>query len=232
MAVDERLALLAELERTDEAIGAELAELDELAAAVTGVRGQAVELQELLVRLPEERGAAAKAVDEAERTLGEARDALRRAEEELGAAETGGDPERAAAAQRFEVRARDHLHIAERKAAAARAHASEVAAQAEAAQLQATELETRARALGEVLEQRPRLTEDAVTSPGPAPAGVAEWGTRARAALLVARSQLEAERDAVVRQANELGAVLLGEEIPAASATAVARRVERELGDR
>jgi hypothetical protein len=59
---------------------------------------------------------------------------------------------------------------------------------------------------------------------------VAEWGTRARAALLVARGQVAAERDAVVRQAAELGALLLGEALPATSAAGVARRVERELG--
>jgi hypothetical protein len=50
--------------------------------------------------------------------------------------------------------------------------------------------------------------------------------------LLVARSQLAAERDAVLRQANELGAVLLGEALPPTSAAAVARRVEAELGER
>jgi chromosome segregation ATPase len=232
MPVDERLALLAELERTDEATGTELAELDELAVVVAGLRKEAVELHELLARLPEAREAAAGAVDESEQALGEAKDALRRAEEELAAAEAGDDPERVAAARRFEVRARDHLHIAERKAESARAHASELAAQADAAQAQAAELESRAGELADVLERRPRLTEDAVAAPGAEPAGVADWATRARAALLVARSQLAAERDAVVRQANELGAVLLGEEIPATSARAVARRVERELGGR
>jgi hypothetical protein len=59
---------------------------------------------------------------------------------------------------------------------------------------------------------------------------VAEWGTRARAALLVARSQLASERDAVVRQANELGASVLGEPLPALSAGEIARRVEGTLG--
>ena len=65
--------------------------------------------------------------------------------------------------------------------------------------------------------------------PGPGTTGIAEWGTRARAALLVARSQLATERDAIVRQANELGAVVLGQTLPPLGAAAVARRVEREL---
>jgi hypothetical protein len=232
MAADDRVALLRELERTDEAIGAELAELDELSAAVDGIHGRAVELEELSARLPEERKAAATAVDEAEQALADGQDALRRATAELAAAEAGGDSERIAAARRFEVRARDHVHIAERKAAAARERVSELASRADAVLVEAAELENQAQGLADLLEQRPRLTEDAVACPGPAPEGLAEWGTQVRAALLVARSQLVAERDAVVRQANELGAVLLGEEIPPTSAAALARRVERELGPR
>jgi hypothetical protein len=232
MAGDGRLGLLQELERTDEAIGAERAELDELAARAAALVGRAVELRELLARLPEEREAAAAAVVEAEGALAEAQEAVWRAGKELATAETGQDRERIAAARRFEVRARDHLHIAERKAAAAREHVSELAARADAARQDAADIETRAQELADVLEQSPRLMEDAVAGPGPAPEGVAEWGTGVRAALLVARSQLAAERDAVVRQAVELGTVLLGEEIPPTSAAAVARRVERELGAR
>jgi DNA repair protein SbcC/Rad50 len=232
MAGDGRLGLLAELERTDEAIGAELAELDELSAAVAGIRGRAVDLRQLLARLPAEREAAAAAVADSERALAEAHEALQQAGEELAAAEAQGDTDRIAAARRFQVRARDHLHITERKAAVAREHVTELTARADAARQEAAEIGARAKELADVLEQRPRLTADAVMSPGPAPEHVVEWGTQARAALLVARSQLAAERDAVVRQANELGAVLLGEEIPPTSAAGVARRVERELGSR
>jgi hypothetical protein len=226
---DERLALLRELERADGAAGAELAELDELYASVAEVHRRAVELQELVVRLPEEREAAAAAVRETEAALAAAQESLRRALEELAASEAAGDAERVAAARRFEVRAGDHLHIADRKADAARKHAAELEARAEAGRREAADLEARSLELAGVLEQRPRLT-DAVAVPGKAPEGVAEWGTQARAALLVARSQLAAEQDAVVRQANELGAVLLGEAIPPTSTAAVAARVGRELG--
>lgn len=230
MALDERLALLAELERADEAIGAELAELDELEAAANELKERALGLEELFARLPEEREAAAAAVQEAEQAVVEAQEALERAREVLAAAEKVGDPERLTEARRFEVRARDHLHILERKAASARERADELESRGDAAQLEAAELERRARELAEVLRSRPRLTEEAVAAPGPGPSGVAEWGTRVRAALLVARSQLASEKDALVRQAIELGTVLLGEEIPPVSAEAVARRVERELG--
>jgi hypothetical protein len=68
-----------------------------------------------------------------------------------------------------------------------------------------------------------------VADPDAGTAGVAEWGTRARAALLVARSQVSAERDAVLRQANELGAAVLGEALPPLGAREVVRRVEGGL---
>jgi chromosome segregation ATPase len=230
MAVDERLALLGELERTDEAIGAELTELDELDAAAETIRARAVELDDFFARLPEEREAAAAAVEEARQAGAEAQEALERAREVLAAAEKVGDRERLTEARRFEVRARDHLHIVERKATAAREHAADLESRGDQARLEAAKLEHHARELAEVLRNRPRLADDAVADPDAGPAGVAEWGTRVRAALLVARSQLAAEKDAVVRQAIELGTVLLGEEIPPVSAEAVVRRVERELG--
>ena len=45
----------------------------------------------------------------------------------------------------------------------------------------------------------------------------------ARAALLVARSSLASQRDAVIRQANELGSLVLGEPLAARSPADVAR---------
>ena len=232
MADDERVAILGELERADEAVGVEQAELDELYDAVEDVRRRAVELQELQLRLPAERALAAEAVVGAEHAVADDGRALAQAVAELEAAEAAGEPERLAAARRFEIRTRDHLHIAERKAASARELAAELDARSEAAGREAAGLEARACELAEALERTPRLTGEAVAGPGRGPDDVAEWGTRARAALLVARSQLAAERDAVVRQANELGAVLLGETLPPTSAAAVARRVEAELGEK
>ncbi|MDQ3857803.1 MAG: hypothetical protein M3327_05050, partial [Actinomycetota bacterium] len=61
---------------------------------------------------------------------------------------------------------------------------------------------------------------------GPTLADVARWATEARAALFVARGRLAAEREALIRQANELGTVVLGEPLASQSAALVARRVE------
>ncbi len=55
---------------------------------------------------------------------------------------------------------------------------------------------------------------------------LAAWATETRAALYVRRAQAAAQREAAIRQANELGSALLGEPLVAQSAALVARRVE------
>ena len=219
---DDRLELLRELERADETVAAELAEVDELYAAVEELRGRALELEDLFASLPDRRAAAAQAVREAELGLAEARIAAERAAAELAQA----TEEQLAAARRRELSARDSLHVAERLAAAARGNAAELDERVGAAESETRALEARAADLAATLGARPRLADEAVGHPEPGTTGVAEWGTRARAALLVARSQLAAERDAVVREAHELAALVLGEPLPPLGAREIVRRVE------
>jgi hypothetical protein len=227
---DRRLAFIRELEQADEAVAAVLTELDELYAAGETVRERALELEAFLVRLPGERSAAALAEEEARAAAAERRTTAERAAQELRAAEAAGDEDRLAAARRFDVRARDAVGTAERLRREAEEQAARLEAQAGAADEEARELARRAKDLAAALAERPRLAADAGAPPEGSLASIAEWGTRARAALLVARGQLAAERDAVVRQANELGALVLGEPLTATSAAGVVRRVERELG--
>ena len=59
--------------------------------------------------------------------------------------------------------------------------------------------------------------------------GLLEWASRARAAILVARGGLETERERAVREANELAAAVLGEELGATRVSAVRERLERAL---
>ncbi len=56
------------------------------------------------------------------------------------------------------------------------------------------------------------------------------WAARVRAALFVVRGQLEGERERVVREANELGASVLGDPVTGASVALVRRRLEQTLG--
>lgn len=226
---DRRLAFLHELEQADEAVAAVLTELDELYAECERVRIRALDLEAFLERLPAMRQAASAAAVESRRAADEARAALDVAEADLRTAEARGDEERIAAARRFELRARDALGVAERRATEAGEDVVRLEREGEKAVREAEALSRRGGDLAAALAERPRLAVEAGSPPDPGLAGIAEWGTRARAALLVARSQLAAERDAVVRQANELGTLVLGEPLTATSAAGVTRRVEREL---
>ena len=228
---DTRLALIRELERTDEEVGAVLTELDELYAVTEAVRKRALDLEAFDARLPAARAIRAEALEEAKRETHAAGEAAERAAAELRAAEEAGDAERLAAARRFELRARDSLAVAERRETRALEDSRGLEAEAAAVAHEAPELERRAADLAAALDDRPRLAAEAGVKPGPGLEGVAEWAARARAALLVARSSLVAERDAVIRQANELGSLVLGEPLAPVATATVARRVERELGE-
>jgi len=62
----------------------------------------------------------------------------------------------------------------------------------------------------------------------PAPAGVrelVEWASHAHAELFVAAGQLDAQRDRVIREANELATMLLGEPTYGSSVAQLAQRV-------
>jgi hypothetical protein len=229
---DARVALVRELERADEDVAALLAELDELYAACEAVRTRALAVETFFARLPAERTAREQALGEARATVERAEEAARRAADELARAERAAEEERRAAARRFDVRARDALAGARRRLATASAERERLESGAAEAEREAQTLEERARVLAAALRRRPRLAADAGAAPGAELGGVSEWGGRARAALLVARAGLAAERDALIRQANELGSAVLGEPLAPARAHDVARRVERALANR
>jgi chromosome segregation ATPase len=218
--MDERtLTFLRELERTDAEAGAALAHLDELSREVERIGAEATTLSLRLARLPAERTAAAAEQAEAEREVEERRAEHVRAEAALAAAGSTADQ---ASARRDEIRARDLLHSSERRVAAAVAEEGRLAVEGEAAKRDAAALAVRARELAEALAGQPGIEppeSDALEE-------LASWSTQVRASLFVARARLAAEREAVIRQANELGSAVLGEPLVAQSAALVARRVE------
>jgi chromosome segregation ATPase len=229
---DRRLAILEDLERSEEEVTAELAEIDELHAACERVRLAAHDLVHFLERLPEEREEAAREIEEAGRALDDARAAFENAQQELAAAEKTGDEEVLAAARRFHLRTRDALHLAERRARGAEDGAAELEAAATAAEEQTNELNAGARELAQALGRRPRVAVETEIPPEASPAQIAEWGTQVRAAMLVARSQVAAERDALVRQATELASNVLGEPVAPISAAGAADLLRRSLAGR
>jgi hypothetical protein len=75
----------------------------------------------------------------------------------------------------------------------------------------------------------PRVSDAGGADPGASLDDLVEWGARVHAALFVVRGGLELERERVVREANELGAAVLGEPV-AASVGRVRELIERALG--
>lgn len=229
---DRLVRIARELEARDERLAAAIAEVEALQRSAEDVRGQAAAFREFLERLPHEREAAEAALAEAEEEARVRGRDLADADDELARAEESGDPERLAAAKRTVVRTRDSVASAERKVARSRQVLAELAREAERVRLESPRLEQRARELAARLAGMPRVSGRSAEEPVPGLEGTIEWGARARAALFVARGSLDAERDRVVREANELAASALGEPVAPTSVSLVRERLERGSGVR
>jgi hypothetical protein len=227
---DARLALLRELVAADEERAAGIEEVDRLLVETAAVRERSDLLAAVFAEAPSERARIDGEISEAEREVHERARALEEAAAELAAAERVGNEERLAVARRSHVHARDALSMAEKRAAARLAESRELERRLEHAECEAPAVEARAAELARLLRDRPKVAQEASRDPGAGLTGVAEWASGARAALVVARSSLSAERDALIRQATELGSVLVGEPLVATSARMIERRVEESLG--
>jgi len=219
------LDALAELERTDEEIGAALNDLDALAAELDSIRSGAAELQAFQRGLPSERERLSAELERARAEATAAQDAMAEAEQAVRTAEPAGAQE----AERFLVRARDRLAGAERRAAAAASKRGELENEVNEAAVKGLELQAHARKLAAELGGKSQVADDAGKEPSAGLDGLESWAEVARAALFVARGQLASQRDAVIRQANEIGAAALGEPLTAMGTGALARRVEQGL---
>jgi DNA repair exonuclease SbcCD ATPase subunit len=213
-----------ELEARDEALAIAIADLLELEQEAERLRGRAGEIEALRERLPAERLPLAERVADARTELERRRAEARHAEEELERAEEKGNREEIAGARRAVVRTKDEASTAAKRVDRLTNTAEDLEREAEAAEREAPALEDDAAKTAARLASAERLS--APEPPAPGLPAVVEWGARAKAALFVARSGLERERESVVREANELGASVLGEPLIAASAAGVRRRLE------
>ena len=224
----ELVSLAVELERRDAAIARELGTLADVAEQAGAARARADELRSALERLPAEldeltgRGAAARAAVDAAR-------------QELAAAD-----ERVAALAGARRRKQDELERAEREAMTARQLLSDAESQVERLREELEELraseprlreeaETVVRDAGRIAAELARLRRipDADgLEPGTSLEDLEQWGLLVRSAVLVARGSLEAEREKIVGEANELAAGVLGESLGTSSVTIVRRRLE------
>ncbi|MEX0674150.1 MAG: hypothetical protein WD067_05205 [Gaiellaceae bacterium] len=208
------LAYARELEAEDAALAAAAAEVDALRTAATALRERAEHAADVLARLPAARAAAAEAIAEAEAELERRLVDLREAEAQLERA----SKERAVlAARRAVVRTRDLTGGAGRKLERLRGEAAALEEEALTVEAELPELDRIAADLAANVDGLPE----------PGAIGAAAWAARAEAALFVTRSGLEAQRERVIRQANELGASAFGEPLVSASVSLVRERLER-----
>ena len=210
-----QLAYARELEAEDAALAAALDEVDHAREEASSLRERAEHAADFLARLPERRAAVARAVAEAEAELERRRAELQVAESEL---ERAAKEEAVLAARRAVVRTQDLVASAERKIERLHLDAAAVEDEAAAVLAELPELDHLA------AELAPRVEG----LPDPADIGVAAWAARAEAALFVRRGGLEAQRERVIRQANELGAAAFGEPLLSSSVSLVRERLERQ----
>jgi len=219
---EEILEALTELERADAKIGAALSDLEALADELDSIRATSAELRAFHAGVPSKRERLDVELRRARAQEQAAREALAEAEETVRTAEH----DRAREADRFLVRARDRVSVAERRAADAASRREDLEVVVGEATTEGDELHARARRLAAGLGSWSQVAEDARREPAAGPDALQAWAEVARAALFVARGQLAAQREGIVRQANEFGAVALGEPLTAMGTDALVRRVE------
>lgn len=201
-AVDE-LRRLADL---DALLVAGTTHLRELDREVAALRAHAETIEAFFAAYPEEEGRRAGELRAAEAELLHRRDELARAEATLAEAH---DEEARVHARHAVARALDHIAVAESSLARAQAAHNELEHAAAALPRELDELAAQARAVPDVPPFRHSL---------------AEWASHAHAELFVAAGQIDVQRERVIREANELATMLLGE--PAYGAT-VAQALDR-----
>jgi len=229
--VDALLALAADIERRDSDVAAELVLVLELAARSDEIRARAERLELLLESVPGEIATLDRSEAEARDARSEAGAAVASAESRVAELEQGrrATPETRAAAERDLERSR--ATAADATARLERLVGDRVAlVQAEsAARADALDLARDANDVSSRIQEVARVSRSGRQAPGRELGQLVEWGSRVHAALFVVRGQLEGERDRLVREANELGGAVLGEQLAGSNVALVRRRLEEAL---
>jgi hypothetical protein len=219
---DRSLSLAAEIERRDGDVAAALDQVAHLSRQADHVRMRSEELQLFVDSVPGEHARLDRNEAEARDASAAAATALTHLERGSSDASTDEFVRELESARRVaaEASAR-HRHVVHEQAAL---RETEALSRSEAAELavQAAEVSRR-------LEDVPRVSQSGREPPGKMLTELAEWGRRVHAALFVVRGQLEAERDRLIREANELAGAVLGEQLAGSSVALVRRRLEEAL---
>ena len=212
---DRAVSDLRQLARLDEelaAAAARLRRLDELAAEL---RGRAETIDGFFAVYPEEETRRRETVAAARAEV-ERRDAAKAAAEEQ-VAQARGDESRVQA-ERAVARAADHLEIARASLARAEAERAELEREATALPGEVPDLEERAQVVARAVPEVPE--------PEAGPRALVDWASRAHAELFVGVRQIDAQRERVIREANELASAVLGEPTYGSTVSQALERVE------
>lgn len=216
----ELLDLADELERRDAAVARSLADVEALQSDVEHVRAEAADVSAFLASLPELRTrreaderAATAACEQAVAAVRAADEAVAEAKKDAGRLE----------AERLRADAADDLHSAERWLAQTREARAVLEREVEARRADASRLHGRA------VELAPRVRD--VPPPGAGVEGARDWAAQARGALLLERSNLAREREAIVREATELVASVTGEAYVSTAVAGIRERLALALSD-
>ena len=199
--------------------------LGSLRGRTRALGAEAARLAAVLDRMPHEQTAAVSVIERGEATVERLRRELAEAEE--AAANARRDRE---GRERAAELARAALDRVVEELVSARGRAEALAGSQATAEREATAIVGAAAAVARDLETAPRLSSRVPAPPDPDLAGVIAWASRADGALLLAGSGLEDEREAVVREANELAAAVLGEPPAPAGVHQIRERVEAAIG--
>jgi hypothetical protein len=218
------LELAAELELRDAAVAAQIERVARLADGAKEIAARADAIAALLANAPAEYAAMDRAEAEAFAQRRAADVDLAAAVANLETASRGG-----AETQRDLGHAQDAVRDATARVDRIACTRATLVKSEGAARADVQNLVTQAEDIAGQLAELSRVSESGRTLPEPTLDGLHAWATRVRAALVVVRGQLDVERDRLVREANELGSVVLGEPLAGNSVELVGRRVRTML---
>jgi chromosome segregation ATPase len=226
------LGLAADLDRRDGEIAATLDRVLGLDGRAEAIRARATRLHELLQAMPGERAALARSEAEARDARSQASAGVADAEHELArlASARREDEDARAVAERRLDRARETDAESAARVERLTAEQATLAAAEAAARVEADALLAAAREVAAQIDEIPRVSDTGRGAPAADLRGLTDWASRVHTALFVVRAQLEGERDRVVREANELGGAVLGEQLGGANVALVRTRLEEALG--
>ena len=199
---DRAVSELRALDERDRGLSERAQRLRDADSEAAGLRARAEAIEAFFSRYPEEESARRDAVREAEAEVERRRAELDEARRSADDARS--DDERAHA-EKAVTRGLDHVAVAESSLIRARSAYDELEREAAALPAELEELERRAGVTGARV--------------------LVDWASRTHAELFVELGQIDTQRERVIREANELATMLLGEPTYGSTVAQLAQRI-------